>query len=136
MSVIPPASPYSFDARSCGILLHLTSLPGKHGCGDLGPEAYRFLEFLEHAGQSWWQMLPVGPPGRSPAFSPYDSASAFAGSPLLVSLSMLARDELLGSSDLAPVAGLSSRMVNFPATWRYRDSRLRQAYASFRNRAR
>lgn len=134
MSVIPPVPPYSFDKRSSGVLLHLTSLPGKHGCGDLGPEAHRFLEFLKHAGQSWWQMLPIGPPGRSPAFSPYDSASTFAGSPLLVSLSMLARDGLLRATDLAPGAGLSSRMVNFPATWQYREARLRQAYGSFRDR--
>ena len=75
-----------FLPRSSGILLHLTSLPGPHGCGDLGAEAHRFLEFLAESGQSWWQMLPIGPPGRAPGWSPYDSASAFAGSPWLVSL--------------------------------------------------
>jgi 4-alpha-glucanotransferase len=59
--------------RSSGILLHPTSLPG----GRLGPEAYRFVDWLAEAGQSWWQMLPVGPPGA--ARSPYFSGSAFAG---------------------------------------------------------
>jgi 4-alpha-glucanotransferase len=59
--------------RSSGILLHPTSLPG----GRLGPEARRFVDWLQEAGQSWWQMLPVGPPGA--AGSPYFSPSAFAG---------------------------------------------------------
>ena len=85
-----PLRPADFSQRSSGVLLHLTSLPGAHGCGDLGPAAHRFVEFLEQAGQSWWQVLPTGPPGRAPAFSPYDSASAFAGSPWLVSLTDLA----------------------------------------------
>jgi len=130
----PPAWRHNFARRSSGILLHLTSLPGDHGSGDLGPEAHRFLEFLERAGQSWWQMLPIGPPGHAPAFSPYDSASAFAGSPWLVSLTALAREGLLASPDLKPVPGLSSRRVNFAATLRFREERLRQAFASFRHR--
>lgn len=134
MSAIPPVSPFDFGKRSSGVLLHLTSLPGKHGCGDLGSDAYRFLEFLKHAGQSWWQVLPIGPPGRSPAFSPYDSPSAYAGSPLLVSLGMLAREGLLMPGDLAPGRDLSSRGVNFPATSRYRETHLRQAYAKFGGR--
>jgi 4-alpha-glucanotransferase len=108
--------------------MHVTSLPGPHGCGDLGPEAHRFVDFLADAGQAWWQMLPIGPPGRPPAFSPYDSASAFAGSPWLVSLEALARQGLLGKRDLAPVAGLSSRRVNFSATLRFREERLRRAF--------
>src|SRR5919198_3580239 len=61
------------SARSSGVLLHPTSLPG----GRLGPEAYEFVDWLEAAGQSWWQVLPLGPPD---AFgSPYTSSSAFAG---------------------------------------------------------
>src|SRR6185503_132167 len=105
-----------FHHRTSGILMHVTSLPGPHGSGDLGPEAHRFIEFLADAGQTWWQMLPVGPPGRAPGFSPYDSASAFAGSPWLVSLSALARQGLLAKPDLKPAPGLGARQVNFPAT--------------------
>jgi 4-alpha-glucanotransferase len=130
----PPACRHDFARRSSGILLHPTSLPGSHGAGDLGPEAHRFLEFLDRAGQSWWQMLPIGPPGRTPGFSPYDSASAFAGSPWLVSLTALAREGLLASHDLKPAPGLSARRVNFAATLRFREARLRQAFARFRSR--
>jgi 4-alpha-glucanotransferase len=134
MRTRPPALRPDFARRGSGILLHLTSLPGEHGSGDLGLEAHHFLEFLDRAGQSWWQMLPIGPPGRAPSFSPYDSASAFAGSPWLVSLALLGRQGLLASPDLQPVPGLSSGRVNFPATLRFREERLRLAFASFRRR--
>lgn len=123
-----------FTRRGSGILLHVTSLPGPHGSGDLGPAAHRFLTFLEQAGQSWWQMLPVGPPGRAPAFSPYDGASAFAGSPWLVSLAGLARAGLLTAQDLRPAPELTTHRVNFPATLRFREERLRRAFANFRRR--
>ncbi len=123
-----------FHQRSSGILMHVTSLPGPHGCGDLGPEANRFVDLLADSGQSWWQMLPIGPPGRAPGFSPYDSASAFAGSPWLVSLDALARQGLIAKADLPPAPGLSSRQVNFLATLRLREERLRQAFANFQQR--
>ena len=61
--------------RSSGVQLHLTSLPG----GRLGPQAYRFVDWLEAAGQAWWQVLPLGPPDR--ARSPYKARSAFAAWP-------------------------------------------------------
>jgi 4-alpha-glucanotransferase len=128
------ARPRGFAGRSSGLLLHLTSLPGPHGSGDLGPEAHRFLGFLQQAGQSWWQMLPIGPPGRPPAFSPYDGASAFAGSPWLVSLTLLARQGLLSAADLTPAPEFRSPRLNFPATLRFREERLRRAFARFRRR--
>jgi len=120
-----------FHHRTSGILMHVTSLPGPHGCGDLGVEAHRFIDFLDDAGQTWWQVLPVGPPGHSPAFSPYDSASAFAGSPWLVSLDALAHQGLLAKRERQPALGLSSRQVKFPATLRFREGRLRGAFAKF-----
>ncbi|MEP6765802.1 MAG: 4-alpha-glucanotransferase [Gemmatimonadaceae bacterium] len=70
--------------RSAGILLHPTSLPGGNGVGDLGADAFRFLDFLEAAGLSIWQMLPLGPTGYGD--SPYQCFSAFAGNPLLISV--------------------------------------------------
>ena len=70
--------------RSSGILLHPTSLPGRFGIGDLGPEAYGFVDFLAAAGQRIWQVLPLGPTGYGD--SPYQLFSAFAGNPLLISL--------------------------------------------------
>jgi 4-alpha-glucanotransferase len=125
---------FDFRRRCSGLLLHVTSLPGPHGSGDLGSEAHRFVDFLADAGQTWWQMLPVGPPGRAPAFSPYDSTSAFAGSPWLVSLEALSRQGLLVKRDLKPASKLSAREVNFPATLRFRKERLRLAFANFQTR--
>jgi 4-alpha-glucanotransferase len=123
-----------FGERSSGVLLHLTSLPGPFGTGDLGPGAHRFAEFLARAGQRFWQMLPVVPPGGGN--SPYDSPSAFAGSPWLVSLEGLARDGYLEPSDLA----VPSRLAQAPralygTTQRFRERRLRKAFAAFRCRS-
>ena len=75
--------------RSSGILLHPTSLPGPHGSGDFGPDAYRFVDWLVQAGQSLWQILPLG--GIGAGNSPYMSSSAFAGNPLLIDLDELQR---------------------------------------------
>src|SRR5580692_11193006 len=75
-------------SRAAGILLHPTSLPSRGGIGDFGPAAYRFVDFLTAAGQSLWQVLPLGPLGYGN--SPYSSTSAFAGNPLLISLERLA----------------------------------------------
>jgi 4-alpha-glucanotransferase len=123
-----------FEQRTSGILMHVTSLPGPHGSGELGPEAFRFCDYLADAGQSWWQMLPNGPPGSDPAFSPYDSPSAFAGSAAFVSLEVLKSEGLLTKSDLAPVPGLLRNRVNYPAVLRFRDERLRRAFRVFHQR--
>src|ERR1044072_3444080 len=69
--------------RASGILLHPTSLPGGFSVGDLGPEAYEFVDFLVRAGQSLWQAFPLGPTGYGD--SPYACYSAFAGNTLLIS---------------------------------------------------
>src|SRR6185437_4930303 len=90
--------------RASGVLLHPTSLPGPHGSGDIGPGARRFVDFLASAGQSWWQMLPVGPPGYGD--SPYSAESAFAGHPLLVSPEDLAAEGRLDPRALAPASPL------------------------------
>ena len=71
--------------RVSGILLHVSSLPGAYGIGDLGPEAYRFADFLAEAGQHLWQLLPLGPTDAAFGHSPYHPVSAFAGNPLLIS---------------------------------------------------
>jgi len=92
--------------RSSGILLHPTSLPGRFGIGELGTEAYRFADFLADTGQGIWQVLPLGPTGYGD--SPYQSFSAFAGNPLLVSLERLVED-----GDLAP-GELTQTRPNFP----------------------
>ncbi|MCB1037002.1 MAG: 4-alpha-glucanotransferase, partial [Acidobacteria bacterium] len=76
--------------RQAGVLLHPTSLPGPWGVGDLGPAAETFLDWLEEAGQSLWQMLPLSPSDEHG--SPYSGRSAFAGNPLLISPELLVRE--------------------------------------------
>jgi 4-alpha-glucanotransferase len=88
--------------RKAGVLLHPTSLPGPHGVGELGPEAYRFVDALAAAGQSLWQVLPLGPTGYGD--SPYASFSTFAGNPLLISLDALVDARLLDPADIVPPA--------------------------------
>ena len=84
--------------RSSGVLLHPTSLPGRFGIGDLGPEAYRFVDWLADAGQTFWQLMPLGPTGYGD--SPYSSFSAFAGNTNLVSPERLVEMGLLTNDDL------------------------------------
>jgi 4-alpha-glucanotransferase len=85
--------------RSCGVLLHPTSLPGRHGIGDLGDVAYHFADFLAENKQSIWQLLPLGPTGFGD--SPYQSFSAFAGNPLLISPDRLVRQGYLPAEAMA-----------------------------------
>lgn len=72
--------------RSCGVLLHITSLPGKYGTGTLGDEAYEFIDLLAENGVSYWQILPTGPVSDSMCYSPYSSLSAFAGNELFINI--------------------------------------------------
>lgn len=87
--------------RSCGILLHITSLPSKYGIGTLGKEAFRFVDFLKESGQGMWQILPVGP--TCSGDSPYQSFSSFAGNPLLIDLEKLIDLGLLTDEKVAAV---------------------------------
>ena len=104
--------------RASGVLLHVTSLPGPHGNGDLGAEAHAFAELLARSGQRWWQMLPVGPAGYGD--SPYSSLSAFAGNPLLVDLDALG----------VPIdaARFSDDTVDYAASSSFREKHLRRAF--------
>jgi len=87
------------QSRASGILLHPTSLPGPDGIGDLGPEAYRWIDFLDRTGTQFWQVLPLGPTGYGD--SPYQCFSAFAGNPYLISATLLLDQDLLTESDLS-----------------------------------
>jgi 4-alpha-glucanotransferase len=97
--------------RSSGILLHPTSLPGRYGIGDLGAEARRFVDFLASAGQTLWQVLPLGPTGFGD--SPYQCFSARAGNPLLISLEGLVEQGWLDASALAGAPEFSEDRVDF-----------------------
>ena len=99
--------------RSSGILLHPTSLPGPHGCGDFGESAYRFIDWLASAGQSSWQMLPLGEVG--PGNSPYMSDSAFAGNLLLIDPNELIEQGWLKADEPPAVTAVSNNRVDYDA---------------------
>ena len=120
-------------ARSSGVLLHPTSLPGKFGAGDLGPEAYRFADFLAAAGQRVWQVLPLGPTGYGD--SPYQSFSTFAGNPLLVSLEKLMEDGDLSAQDLADRPEFPDHMLDYGRAKQYRRLLLKLAAENFQTMA-
>jgi 4-alpha-glucanotransferase len=126
-----PQPKLDFSSRASGLLLHPTSLPSRYFSGDVGPEAYRFVDFLRSAGQRWWQMLPVGPPGTGPGYSPYSSFSALAGNPWLISLETLVEQGWLDRADLTRAGGANAKRVDFTASIRYREPRLRKAFDRF-----
>lgn len=117
--------------RSSGILLHLTSLPGRFGIGDLGAAAYRFVDFLADGRQSLWQILPLGPTSGGNNHSPYVSLSAFAGSPLLISLDALVEDGLLPASTLAEVPSLPEGGADYDGARLHKPSVLRTVSERF-----
>ena len=87
--------------RSSGILMHISSLPSEYGIGTMGKCAYKFIDFLKASGQTYWQLLPMGPTGYGD--SPYASFSSFAGNPLFIDLDMLVKEGLLKSSELKSI---------------------------------
>jgi len=97
--------------RTSGILLHPTSLPSRHGIGDLGEGALRFLEFLAKSGCGLWQMLPLVPCG--PGDSPYSTSSSLAGNPMLIDVDMLARAGLLQRDEVEPSAPFALDVVDY-----------------------
>jgi 4-alpha-glucanotransferase len=119
--------------RSAGILLHPTSLPGKFGIGDLGPEAFNFIHFLVNSGQTLWEVLPLGPTGYGD--SPYQCFSAFAGNPYIISPEKLRDDGLLTNDDLDGVPGFDPHEVDFGRLIEYKMVLLQRAYKHYRNKS-
>lgn len=118
------------DRRS-GILLHVTSLPSPYGIGDLGPEAYRFADFLHRSGQRLWQMLPLAPTELQTGSSPYSSPSAFAGNPLLVSPEKLVEEGFLGRQDLSGAPRFPRGRVDYRLAAAFKERILREAWRRF-----
>lgn len=116
--------------RSSGVLLHISSLPSPYGVGTLGREAYAFVDFLKRAGQTYWQILPVGPTGFGD--SPYQPFSSFAGNPYFIDLDALRREKLLTREELeAANAERDPCAVDYDALYHKRFPLLRLAYARF-----
>jgi len=113
--------------RRAGVQLHPTSLPGPHGGGDLGPNAYYFVDWLHTAGQTLWQTLPLGPVG--PGYSPYMGSSAFAGNPMLVAFEPLVARGWLDAERLQ--ADFDPLRVDFDRVSPWRLDKLRQAFGGF-----
>jgi 4-alpha-glucanotransferase len=122
--------PSKFRTRCSGVLMHPTSLPGKYGIGDLGQNAYRFVDFLVRARQSLWQVLPLGPTGYGD--SPYASFSSHAGNPLLIDLETLAVDGDLTGDGLASVPVFPSECVDYGTVIPFKMGLLKSAADRFR----
>jgi 4-alpha-glucanotransferase len=116
--------------RTSGILLHPTSLPGKYGVGELGLEAYSFVDALATARQSLWQVLPLGPTGYGD--SPYQSFSAFAGNTLLISFDLLVREGLLTEEELSNAPAFAEDRVEFGGVIEFKNALLEKAYRRFK----
>lgn len=116
--------------RLSGILLHPTSLPGRFGIGDLGPEAYRFVDFLQSSGQHLWQTLPLGPAGNYN--SPYQCFSSFAGQPLLISPELLIEEGLLTPEDLGNPPEFPEETVDYALVSEYKEPIFHKAYERFK----
>ena len=116
-------------SRSSGILLHPTSLPGPYGIGELGSHAHRWVDWLAAAGQTLWQVMPLGPTGYGD--SPYQCFSAFAGNPYLISLERLEQEGLLSADDLAEGGDLPDARVDYGPVIAFKVEMLTRAERRF-----
>jgi len=119
--------------RSAGILLHPTSLPGRFGIGDIGPEAHRWLDHMAAMSQRLWQILPLGPTGYGD--SPYQTLSTFAANPLLVSLEGIREEGLLDDDAINGLPAFPDDHVDFGAVIHHKPAVLAQAAAAFPRKA-
>ena len=116
--------------RESGILFPIFSIPSKFGIGSFSEEAFKFVDFLEGAGQGFWQILPIGPTGYGN--SPYQPFSAFAGNPYFISPEVLIKDSLLTWDECnAPNFGNDETKVDYGAIYENRDDLLEKAYERF-----
>lgn len=116
--------------RESGILMHITSLPGPYGIGTMGRHAYEFVDFLQKAGQSYWQILPLSPTGFGD--SPYQSFSTFAGNNYLIDLDLLIEQGLLMQEEVdAANWGSNENRVDYGSLYENREKVLYQAFSRF-----
>ena len=118
--------------RSSGILLHISSLPGREGIGSMGNDAFAFVDFLHETRQQLWQILPLGPTGMGN--SPYQSYSAFAGNLLYIGLDKLVEDGLLPEEELHKIPEFLPRKVDYDEVYKIKNIFLKKAYVVFKER--
>lgn len=116
--------------RSSGILAHPSSFPSRYGIGDLGKGAYDFIDFLLKSKQTLWQILPLNPTGFCD--SPYQSFSAFAGNPLLISPDLLLNEGILSQEDLADIPEFDDRVIDYGKVIDFKNTLHRKAYKNFK----
>ena len=124
-------APFPAGDRAAGVLLHVTSLPSPYGIGDLGPSAIAWIDRLAAAGQSWWQVLPLGPIGFG--HSPYQALSSFAANPLVISPDRLIEDGLLTATECGGHS-FASDYVDFERVTLFKDAILALAWENFKAR--
>lgn len=120
--------------RESGILLHITSLPSIYGIGDLGPWAYKFVDFLSETKQSVWQILPLNPTSGTFGNSPYSSPSAFAGNLLLISPDLLVEDGFLSESHIKGNSSFPNERVDYTAVTEHKYKLLSIAYENYKKK--
>jgi 4-alpha-glucanotransferase len=120
------------NKRRSGLLLHLTSLPSRYGIGDLGPGAYRFVDFLAEAKQGIWQILPLNPTDPAYGNSPYHSISAFASNELLISPDLMAEEGWLTKNELKSPPDFPPERVDYNRVISYKKGLFRRAFERFR----
>jgi malto-oligosyltrehalose synthase/4-alpha-glucanotransferase len=119
-------------ARKSGILMHVSSLPGAFGIGDFGPGAKEFIDFLHRTGQRYWQILPLSITEKATAWSPYSSASAFAGNALYIDPYRLVRDGLLKEGALKKREAASKNRVKFRKASAAKEALINEAFLTFK----
>jgi 4-alpha-glucanotransferase len=120
----------TLNKRKSGILLHLTSLPGKEGIGTMGKNAMAWIDFLHDMNQHLWQILPLGP--MNAGNCPYQCFSAFAGNPLLIDLDMLMEEGLLSKDDLTGIPRFNTQQADFQKVNTWKTGLLKRAFETFR----
>jgi malto-oligosyltrehalose synthase/4-alpha-glucanotransferase len=121
------------NRRKAGILLHVTSLPGKYGTGDMGNEAYHFIEFLRESGQSFWQVLPLNPVEQGSNYSPYSTFSAFAGNLMLISPDLLVKAKLVREDRTRWIKFTEGTKADFIGADKLRKQLLEEAFSVFKD---
>lgn len=122
------------NKRGSGVLLHISSLPSPFGIGDMGPQAYEFVDFLSIARQSYWQVLPLNPTNEQRDDSPYSTNSSFAGNILLISPRLLLEHGYIKSMDTSLFTDVNPKRAAYKEARDYKEDLLKSAYVSAKER--